>query len=182
MRGERDRWDKVCPMKCVTQHPIHAEENRLKRALTHCGFRQIDDGEAPELIPLELTHELFYRHNAPRPLLVEGGHYALRCDGLTSLLPSLEGSLLPLRAFAAGKIYDGGDRTLPCHNWIEGVVADQLLTPETLEALWRRIRLMTLRQHVVWRIGTMEQSPLLLPMKNGHGCLQRLARHLRLPV
>ena len=139
MRGERDRWDKVCPMKCVTQHPIHAEENRLKRALTHCEFRQIDNGEAPELVPIEQTFELFNRHDATSPLLVDGGRYALRSDELASLSASLEGSLLPLRAFAAGKIYDGGDRTLPCHNWIEGVVADQLLTPETLEALWRRI-------------------------------------------
>ena len=115
-------------MEKLTHFPLRAQEDALKRALISGGFTLLDDDVAPEIESPEWAIELFKRAQGAsrKPIMLEGGRYALRSELLAAQLSRIQGTT-PCKAFSAGTVYDGRDADHPAHRVIQGVwVADSL--------------------------------------------------------
>ncbi len=112
-------------MEKLTHFPLRAQEDAIKRALILGGFTLLDDGRAHEVETRDWTIQLFERPEgkARKPILLEDGAYALRSELLAAQLSGIDASSLPLKAFSAGRVYDGNNATHPCRTCIQGVWA-----------------------------------------------------------
>ena len=115
-------------MEKMTIFPLRAQEDALKRALITNGFTLLDDDAAPEVETPDWAIEVFRRPegSSRKPVMLEGGRYALRSELLAAQLSRLQGAV-PCKAFSAGTVYDGRDASYPAHRVIQGVwVAESL--------------------------------------------------------
>ncbi|MBO4352133.1 MAG: hypothetical protein J5818_01420, partial [Eggerthellaceae bacterium] len=109
-------------MEKLTYFPLRAQEDALKRAFILSGFSLVDDDLAPEVETPDWAIEIFkHREGKSRkPILLEGGAYALRSELLAAQLVNIQGAV-PCKAFSCGSVYDGNDTTHPRRRIIQGV-------------------------------------------------------------
>lgn len=115
-------------MEKLTCFPLRAQEDALKRTLILDGFTLLDDDVAPEIEKPDWAIELFKRPQGAsrKPIMLEGGRYALRSELLAAQLSRIQGAI-PHKAFSAGTVYDGRDARHPARRVIQGVwIADSL--------------------------------------------------------
>ncbi len=127
-------------MEQITKHPLYAAADILKRALIENGFSLYDDGETPEVLPVEKNIPPFavWEDFAVSPVILEGGKYTLRTSLLTAELTGMR-SALPLKKIICGKIYDKKDPSFPARLRIEGVFADNGTSLKEYRTLWNKI-------------------------------------------
>jgi hypothetical protein len=127
-------------MTTITRHPLFEEADALKRAFLLNGFTLRDNGMARELVPKDTVLSLFPLPQEAEyaPVRTGDSSYVLRTSLLPVLLPQWRQEL-PLRALAAGRVYDGKESGHPEREVLEGVIADEGLRLRDLQTLWDRI-------------------------------------------
>lgn len=127
-------------MERITRHPLYQSADVLKRAFLVNGFHLYNDGESPEVVSSDQTVELYALPEEAvfKKIMLEGGKYALRTSLLPLELTGMKGKF-PIKEIVCGKVYDGKDKKIPGHLYLEGVYADQGIVMKDIEEFWSRI-------------------------------------------
>jgi len=127
-------------MGTMKRHPLYAKADALKSAFILNGFALHDNGLAPEVGAADWAFRSFQKPEELKmqPILLGDGDFALRSELITAELVKIK-SPLPIKAIAAGRVYDAKDEACPCHTAIEGVFASKVSTFKDYTKLWTDI-------------------------------------------
>lgn len=124
----------------ITRHPLFSKADALKSAFMLNGFLLYDNGVMLEIETSDWISDSFQRTEEikRKPILLADGSYALRSELLMAQLSKIRNPL-PIRAIAAGRVFDGNDAFYPGHLVIEGVLASEDITLKEYTKMWEAI-------------------------------------------